>query len=377
MFKIGILNQGPRLNWGKNFGYWYFVKFFQNELKDLGFDINFFDIANNKFYNSDIILINNRIFSDTFGNKLKEKLGFKTSNNYLENLEKISKLNNNIVWLDLSDSCGTTSFEVLPYVKKYVKKQYYKNKDFYRLNFYRNRYYADYYQSKYQIEENIKFNYCQLLHRYENKLILGWNIGVGCYFNNFNYSKFKKYQCILNLLYNNNFKELSKFTLGFYNDNFKSKDIFYSFNLRKKNQKKAIHLQRQLVNNILSERFKVKQQRLTHKNYLIELRKSKVSVGAFGWGEVCYREFEAIKMGSAVIFPNVDYMETWPNIYQDNISYVSYKLDLSDLLEKIEIVVNDNNLRLMLLENSQSIIRNIYLEDGLNFLINFFNKVCK
>ena len=66
-----------------------------------------------------------------------------------------------------------------------------------------------------------------------------------------------------------------------------------------------------------------------------KLKNSKISVGAFGWGEICYREFEAIKMGTAVIFPNLNYLETWPNIYQDNYSYLSYELDFSNLNEII------------------------------------------
>ena len=41
MIKIGILNKGPKLNWGKNFGYWYNVKFFQDELRESGYNIQF------------------------------------------------------------------------------------------------------------------------------------------------------------------------------------------------------------------------------------------------------------------------------------------------------------------------------------------------
>ena len=108
-----------------------------------------------------------------------------------------------------------------------------------------------------------------------------------------------------------------------------------------------------------------------------QLRNSKISIGAFGWGEICYREFEAIKMGTAIIFPNVDYLETWPNIYQDNFSYLSYKLDFSDLLEKIELLLDDNNLRAKIVENSQSICKNVYLNEGLSYLLNFFNKISK
>ena len=135
MIKIGILNKGPKLNWGKNFGYWYNVKFFQDELRESGYNIQFYDDMCHKFYNSDLIIIDTRSFSDTLINKIKKKINFSIKNEYLENVIKISKLNQNIIWLDLSDSSGTTSFELLPFVKKYVKKQFYKDKKFYRKDF--------------------------------------------------------------------------------------------------------------------------------------------------------------------------------------------------------------------------------------------------
>ena len=40
----------------------------------------------------------------------------------VENLKKIYLKNNNLYWFDMRDSAGTTQFEVLPYVKKYIKK---------------------------------------------------------------------------------------------------------------------------------------------------------------------------------------------------------------------------------------------------------------
>ena len=128
---------------------------------------------------------------------------------------------------------------------------------------------------------------------------------------------------------------------------------------------------------MLNNRYHLVNKRLSHKLYLEELRNSKISVGAFGWGEICYREFEAIKMGAAVIFPNVDYIETWPNIYQDNISYLSYKLDFSNLFEKIELLLQDNKLRASLIENSQNICKSVYTSKGLEYLINFFSKISK
>ena len=152
MIKIGIINKGPILNWGKNFGYWFILKYFQDELKEAGYEITFYDGINKKFYNSDFIIIDSRLITDTYINKIRKKFSFNLNYDYLENIFKISKKNPNIIWLDLTDSSGTTSFEVLPYVKKYVKKQFYKDKDFYRKSFFRNRYYSDFYQKKFSLE---------------------------------------------------------------------------------------------------------------------------------------------------------------------------------------------------------------------------------
>lgn len=80
-------------------------------------------------------------------------------------------------------------------------------------------------------------------------------------------------------------------------------------------------------------------------------------------------------MGTAIIFPNLNYLETWPNIYQDNLSYLSYDLDFSNLNEKIDILINDENLRKNLVKNSQRILKSVYSEEGLNYLVNFFRKI--
>lgn len=377
MIKIGIVNKGLKLNWGKNFGYWFYVKYFKNELKEFGFDIDFYDNDNKNFYNSDIIILDSRLFSDTIENKIRKKLNLSTKFNHLETLIKISNFNRNIVWLDNSDSAGTTSFEVLPYVKKYIKKQFYRDKNLYRKNFFRGRFYADYYQKKFNIEKDTKFNFCKLTKEYEHKLVLGWNIGVGCYFDIINFNKFRKYYCVLNSIILKNHKELIKYTLKFQRNSIKTQDIFRRFNLRSKDLKKAIHFQRNEVNKILDHRYPSSFQRLDHKSYLEELRNSKISVGAFGWGEVCYREFEAIKMGTAILFPKVDYIETWPNIFQDNFSYISYELDFSNIYEKIDLLLENEQLRKEIVENSQLICKEVYSEKGLEYLVSFFKTICE
>ena len=376
MIKIGILHQGSSLNWGYNFGYWFFPMYFKNELNTKGYKIRFFKKFTKEFFNSDFIIINSRIYTDAKINFIKKKFNLHSNHNFIDPLKKIIKKNPNIIWLDLSDSAGNTQFEVLPYVKKYVKKQFYKDKSLYKINYFRNRFYSDYYQKRFNLENNSVQKFTILNDKYSNKLVQGWNIGVGNYFDSLKYNKFIKFKSIFLANSFSNYKELFKYTLDYYNENFKKNDIFFKFNLRNSENKISIHYQRQRVNEILTNYYGYKNfNRLSHRDFLISLKNSKISVGAFGWGEVCYREFEAIKMGAAIIFPNMDNIETWPNIYQDRITYLSYNYDLKNLLAKVEELLNDQELRTNLIKNSQEICKSVYDVKGLNFLINFFKKI--
>ena len=76
----------------------------------------------------------------------------------------------------------------------------------------------------------------------------------------------------------------------------------------------------------------------------------------FGWGEICYRDFEATLGGNLLLKPNMDHIETWPNIYTED-SY--FKLDWSfNNLDKIsEILSNDNFIFQRIMKS-----RMIYLE---------------
>ena len=65
MIKICILNKGSIFTWGYNFGYWYFIKYFEKELIEKGYEIKFHQKIDKEFLNSDLIIINSRIYTDT------------------------------------------------------------------------------------------------------------------------------------------------------------------------------------------------------------------------------------------------------------------------------------------------------------------------
>jgi hypothetical protein len=70
---------------------------------------------------------------------------------------------------------------------------------------------------------------------------------------------------------------------------------------------------------------------VSQEQYDDELRRSRICVSPFGYGEICWRDFEAVLCGSLLVKPNVDHLRTEPDIFIANETYVPVKWDFSDL----------------------------------------------
>ena len=163
--KINILT--PEKNsLGLYYHFWNFFFIFQKDFKDLGIQIEFFSSITEKIYDADFIFLNSKSIP---------KHNQKVDINYLK---KIYFKNRNLYWFDTRDSAGTTQFEVLPFVKKYIKKQFYINKKIYTQELKGGRFYTDFYSRKYNLKDAIEYDQETLNEKYTSKLILGWNLGA-------------------------------------------------------------------------------------------------------------------------------------------------------------------------------------------------------
>ena len=81
--------------------------------------------------------------------------------------------------------------------------------------------------------------------------------------------------------------------------------------------------------------------RLPYQEYVEKLWKSKIALSPFGMGEVCFRDFELMQFGTLMIKPDMDIVNTYPNPYIKDETYISVKPDWSDLEEKIEKVLGN------------------------------------
>jgi len=71
-----------------------------------------------------------------------------------------------------------------------------------------------------------------------------------------------------------------------------------------------------------------------------------------------------------LIKPDMDHLETWPDVYRKNETYVSIKWDISDLEEKLSEVVTHYMQYKSIVRNAQRIYKNA-LNNGIDFIKHF------
>ena len=92
-------------------------------------------------------------------------------------------------------------------------------------------------------------------------------------------------------------------------------------------------------------------------SYLKECNEILGTLSPFGWGEICYRDFEASLNHNLLIKPDMDHLETWPNIYNAD-SYYKLSWDLENLNEVEEYICKNKTDINCKIKNSRS----LYLE---------------
>ncbi len=65
--------------------------------------------------------------------------------------------------------------------------------------------------------------------------------------------------------------------------------------------------------------------------YRLELRRSKLCVSPFGYGEICYRDFEAALAGCLLVKPDLSHLRTRPDLFEAGETYAAVRWDWSDL----------------------------------------------
>jgi hypothetical protein len=87
--------------------------------------------------------------------------------------------------------------------------------------------------------------------------------------------------------------------------------------------------------------------------YNEELRCCAATLSPFGWGEICFRDFEAIINDSLLLKPSMDHIETWPDVYRAGVTYVPLDWDAEDAVAAAEAALGEEAERLRIVANAR------------------------
>jgi hypothetical protein len=291
-------------------------------LRDAGFSVQLFGSPSPGLTECDALLLDGQYYAPRWSQQtpyvLEEIAGFR---------EQVD----NLVYVDLLDSAGWDHARALPYVKLYCKSQLLRDRSAYLKPLYGYRAFSDFYHRHMAVNDaspvmSEPVTEPALL----EKLVVSWNSGLA------DYSWLGAY-----LLAVYRYIPLP----GLLRMSSKS---FYPARARRTNDvscrmgtsyiRASVSFQRQQLVQLLKDRMATT--RLSRRQYVAELRNSKIVLSPFGYGEVCYRDFETFMSGALLLKPDMSEIETWPDFYREE-TMMSHRWDLSDVREKIELILSD------------------------------------
>ncbi len=291
---------------------------FKRALNDNGFDVNIINKINAQTTQCDTLMIDSKTFKHSWG-----------ADKFDNTLEKIAGLNEKtkLIWCDQADSTGTFLGQVLPHVDKYLKSQILKDRTEYTKEHYASRIYADYYHKKHGITDQQPYIKQPAKNPDDlNKIGISWNSAL------MNYGRFGPH--IPRIRSRLPINSILQFSAPFAKANNALRPHDITCRMGISYPRETICFQRKKIREQLGR--KAPTGKLSRKGYLQEMSESKICVSPFGLGEITLKDFEGLLAGSLLLKPNMNHMETWPNLFIENETCLFHDWDLETLQEKID-----------------------------------------
>jgi hypothetical protein len=101
----------------------------------------------------------------------------------------------------------------------------------------------------------------------------------------------------------------------------------------------------------------VSEGQVSRRRFFDEMRRSKLCFSPFGYGEVCWRDYEALFCGALLVKPRMDHVQLAPAIFIAGETYVDVEWDCSDLEEKVRAHLCDERRRRAIVHNGFEVVR--------------------
>lgn len=262
-----------------------------------------------------------------------------------------------IVWLDGGDSTGTTHFELLPFVDAYLKKQLLRDRALYARQFHGDRIYTEHYHVRHGITDGPGHVSKPLDPAQGHKLGLSWNLALGD---------------VAGLTWPFPLNRLRAFLPASYPRRMHSPRAERPIPLANRGstsyRRATIAYHRKLLAERLAALGGLGPEitgRVSPRRYASELARARIVASPFGWGEICFRDFETFLAGAALLKPDVGHLETWPDILRPRLTYQPVDWDFAGLAGAVEELLNDDAYRLGLAEAGQAALADATSAQGM------------
>jgi hypothetical protein len=261
-----------------------------------------------------------------------------------------------IIFIDPWDQVSSRFFGVLPYVDKLLKYQRFKDVQRYHEPLIGGTAITDYLAKEQGYDIGDFHVGSDVPIGYEHRIATGWNVVTA--------RRFKQvlFQSFLWKLKNRGFRELPKtidiFCHLSYNS-WDSRDDWYT-TYRKSVIEKIEQFGSTYKLAISGEH--PERRTVSSHQYFEDIRRSRIVVAPFGWGETTWRDYEAVCYNCLLIKPDMSHIDTAPHIYHPNETYVPVKWDFSDLEEKCAYyLANPQELSRIVL-NARRVLEDYFLQ---------------
>jgi len=235
---------------------------------------------------------------------------------------------------------GIPRLHILPYVDLFYSKALFRNRSLYARPLYGKELYSDYYHREFGVEDPdwvgrpVEDRPGQLA-----KLRLSWNIGIGDYPR----GKLRQRAGVLAA------RSLGMKSVRFFHvrhhdppDPVTANRGLFDIHARMGfPSRPSIAYQRRLIMERLEGRPEFLVGMVSQNRFNYEAAHSKIVLSPFGWGEICLRDFEAVRNGALLLKPDLSHLETWPDIFRDGETCVSFDWNATELVGKAERYLDD------------------------------------
>lgn len=270
----------------------------------------------------------------------------------LDQMKKLREKYDKIFFFNGNAGAGIPRLKLLEYVDLFFNKAIFRDINRYQKDYHGDELYNQYYHDKYKINyQNNKERAVLKNQELADKIKVYWNIGIGDFpkrtliqrggvwfarrsGNAESAKPFHHWKNRVAKTHNSEKYNISA-QLGLYNDPFLN-----------------FHRERYLPKIKPDDRFLTDS--VPQWLYNKQISNSKIVFSPFGWGELCFRDFEAVISGSLLMKPDVSHLDTWPNVFKPDETYVSVDWDGDDILEKAEYWLSHDKERREVIKNASA-----------------------